>query len=352
MLVSQLETPALVIDLDVLVRNQKRIMDLLRPLGVALRPHYKSHKSTAIAHMQVELGAKGITCAKLSEAEDLILSGIQDVLIANQVVEPAKIMRLGYLAGCCKLSVCVDTLENIAALEAAAAAFGNKLHCLVEYEVGMRRCGVATPEEALALAQAILAAPHLSFMGIQAYAGQLSHEEDFSVRSREAARIEARLSELLAFLRAHGVEVQEVSGASTGTAELRRAGTVYTEVQAGTYLFMDAAYDRVGAGFAHSLTLLSTVVSADSGRIVCDAGLKTLGVDQGKPVFPNFPNAEVDMSEEHCTAYCSNQCRVGEKLSLIPGHCCTTINLFDALYLARDGHVVDRIPVTSRGKSR
>lgn len=249
MFVSQLETPALIVDLDVLERNQTRAMDLLRPLGVALRPHYKSHKCTAIAHMQLAGGAKGITCAKLSEAEDLIQSGVEDVLIANQVVEPAKLMRLGYLAGCCRLSVCVDTLENIRALESAAAAFGTTIHCLVEYEVGMRRCGVATPQEALALAEAVLAAPHLSFLGIQAYAGQLSHAEDFARRSREAARIEGRLRELLAFLHENGVDVPEVSGASTGTVELRGADTAYTEVQAGTYLFMDAAYDRVGVGF-------------------------------------------------------------------------------------------------------
>lgn len=352
MLVSQLETPALIVDLDVLEQNQRRMMELLRPLGVALRPHYKSHKCTAIAHMQIAGGAKGITCAKLSEAEDLIQSGIEDVLIANQVVDPAKVMRLGYLAGCCRLSVCVDTLENIRQLEAAAAAFGSTIHCLVEYDIGMRRCGVTTAEEALALAKAILDAPHLSFMGIQAYAGQLSHEEDFGVRSGEAAKFEGQLRELLSFFRENGVEVAEVSGASTGTAELRQEGTVYTEVQAGTYLFMDGAYDRVGAGFEHSLFLLSTVVSATKGRVVCDAGLKTLGTDQGAPVFVDFPAASVNMSEEHCTAHCESHCKAGEKLMLIPGHCCTTVNLFDQLYLVRGGRVVDRVPVTSRGKSR
>ena len=216
----------------------------------------------------------------------------------------------------------------------------------------MRRCGVATPQEALGLAEAALAAPPLSFLGIQAYAGQLSHAEDFARRSREAARIEGRLRELLAFLHENGVDVPEVSGASTGTVELRGADTAYTEVQAGTYLFMDAAYDRVGVGFEHSLFLLSTVVSADAEHVVCDAGLKTIGVDQGNPVFANFPAASVNMSEEHCVAYCANRCAAGDKLRLIPGHCCTTVNLFDAIYFVRDGRVVDRVPVTSRGKSR
>ncbi len=352
MLVSQIETPALIVDLDVLERNQQRMAALLNGPGVALRPHYKSHKSTAIAHMQLLAGAKGITCAKLSEAEDLILAGVEDVLIANQVVEPAKVMRLGALAACCRLSVCVDSAANIQALEAAAAAHGSTLHCLVEYEIGMRRCGVKTEAEALALAEAVLAAPHLSFMGIQAYAGNIAHEEDAGARARETEIIEEKLRRLVAFVNAHGIVVPEVSGVSTGTAELRPRDTVYTEVQAGTYLFMDAAYARVGVGFEHSLFLLSQVVSREDGRVVVDAGLKTLGTDQGGPVFVDFPDTPVEMSEEHCTIYAANRCTVGDKLRLIPGHCCTTINLHDMLYLIRGAKVADRVPVTSRGKSR
>lgn len=352
MLVTQIETPALVVDLDVLEKNHSTLLELLKPMNVALRPHYKSHKCTAIARWQMKNGAKGITCAKLSEAEDLVLAGIEDVLIANQIVEPQKIARLAQLAACCHLSVCVDSRENIRQLDAAAGQWGSTIHCLVEYEIGMRRCGVATEEEVLELSKAIMASDHLSFMGIQAYAGNLAHEYDTDARREGSLAVEEKVGKLLAYLRQNGIWAPEVSGCSTGTVEMRPEKTVYTEAQAGTYLFMDAAYEKVGAGFEHSLFMLSTVVSAAEGRVVCDAGVKSLGVDQGNPVLSKFPDAQVDMSEEHCTAYCTHAYNVGDKLTLIPGHCCTTINLHDYLYLTRNGKVVDRVPITSRGNCR
>lgn len=352
MQVYQLETPALIVDLDVAEENQRRMMALLRPLEVALRPHYKSHKCTALAHLQMDNGAKGITCAKLSEAEDLVLAGIPDVLIANQVVEPSKLARLAWLASCAHVSVCADTAENILALEQACAAQDSELGVLVEYDVGMNRCGVRTPDEMVALARLIGEQEHLEFMGVQAYAGQLSHEYDHEKRGREADIVEKRLHELVALLHAEGIEVPEVSGASTGTAELRGEGTIYTEVQAGTYLLMDAAYERMGVHFDHALFMVSTVLSADAGRLVCDAGLKSLGTDQGGPVFLSWPDEKPEMSEEHCAIYCENSKRPGDKVLLVPGHCCTTINLFDSLYLVRGNRVVDRVPVTSRGKCR
>ncbi len=351
MKIHNIETPALIIDLDALEANQAKATQLVEAMGCQLRPHYKSHKSTVIAHKQIAAGAKGITCAKVSEAEDLILSGIQDVLIANQIVEPSKVMRLGYLAGCCKLSVCVDNEANILALQRAAEYYGNTLYCLIEYEIGMNRCGVTDNATVLELATLIQQQPNLVFEGIQSYAGHLSHEEDTTIRAREAANGEQKLVELVAFLKENGVTVNEISGASTGTIELRKPDTVYTEIQAGTYLFMDAAYDRVGAGFQHSLYMLTTVMSIGEKRLVCDAGMKSLGVDQGNPVFVDFPTEAVEMSEEHCAIYCAHHNKIGDKLRLIPGHCCTTINLNNSIYLVRNGVVEDRIHVDSRGKS-
>ena len=175
---------------------------------------------------------------------------------------------------------------------------------------------------------------------------------ELACRTAESEKIEVRLHELAAYLRAEGVEVPEISGASTGSAELRGENTVYTEIQAGTYLLMDAAYDRMGVSFEHALFMVSTVVSADAGRLVCDAGVKSLGVDQGGPVLVGWPDEPAEMSEEHCAVYCAHDKKPGDKVLLIPGHCCTTINLFDHLYLVRGSRVVDRVPVTSRGKCR
>lgn len=351
MLVSQLQTPALLVDLDILERNQEKMQALANSLGVALRPHYKSHKCTYFAHMQMAAGAKGITCAKLSEAEDLIEAGIENVLIANQIVEPGKLMKLAQLAACCYLTVCVDNQENIDALEQAACAFDSTIHCLIEYEIGMGRCGVDTPEQVLHLAQRIQEHPHLVFEGIQAYAGNLAHETDFATRQSKSQEVEVRLQQLLAYLNAHGVTVKEVSGTSTGTVQFRQPGTVYTELQPGSYLFMDTAYGVFLETFAHSLFMLTTVVHTEAGKIICDAGMKSLSTDQGTPWLEADPKAPVEMSEEHSTFCTDAAAAVGDKLRLIPNHCCTTINLNSFLYLTRQGKVVDKIPITSRGKS-
>ena len=351
MKISGISTPALILDVNILKENAEKMKTLLEGSNLKLRPHYKSHKCPAIAHRQIGSGAKGITCAKLSEAEDLILSGVEDVLIANQIVEISKIQRAGYLAGCCKLTVCVDSKENAMALEQAAAACGNTVYCLIEYEMGMNRCGLKDWDAIRELAETILAQPHLQFEGIQAYAGQLSHEEDDRVRAEQSRVTEEDLAGLVRYLKEQGIPVKEVSGESTGTVELRPENTVYTEIQAGTYLFMDAAYERVGVGFEHSLFMVATVISTAEDKFVCDAGMKSLGVDQGGPVFPDYPDAKIEMSEEHCAAYCKHTLSVGDKVLLIPGHCCTTMNLQDRVFMVKDGQVIDRIRVESRGKS-
>ncbi len=352
MWLEKLETPALILDLDIFEENMKTMKEFLGPAGLALRPHYKSHKCTDIAHRQIAAGAKGITCAKLGEAEDLANSGIEDILIANQVVQPSKIARVAYLAGCCHLTVCVDNADNVYALEKAASIQGSTIYCLVEFEVGMNRCGVDTFKKFYELAELISKCPHLVFEGIQAYAGHLSHETDYERRKSEVGEIEQRIAELRGYVEKRGLHVKEVSGVSTGTVEFRKGGSVYTEIQAGSYIFMDAAYNSLNLHFKNALFVLTTVISTNTNLIVADAGKKSVSVDQATPVFKEFPQLPVDMSEEHSTVSVKEHSIVlGNKLMLIPGHCCTTMNLHSHLYLVRNGRVEDKIPVTSRGKS-
>ena len=350
---SEVETPALILDLDALERNLAQGNAFLAGTNMRMRPHYKSSKCTAVAHRQMDAGAKGITCSKLSEAEDLILSGLEDVLIANQVTEPSKLAKLASLAKCAALTVCVDTEENILSLERAAAAQDAKIHCLVEYDIGMRRCGVYTEPEFLALARSVQSCPHLVFDGIQAYAGNLAHEADAAKRREASAAVEARLRSLLAYLNENGVACREVSGTSTGTLQFRPKDSVYTEIQAGSYIYMDMAYRKVGAPFENALFVLASVISKSAGATILDAGMKSLSLDQTLPALADFPDIPLDMSEEHCKAVDKrmDNAQVGAKLRIIPGHCCTTINLFDWLYFVRNGRVVDRVPVTGRGKS-
>jgi len=352
MKLKNIETPALIIDLDLLEENVSTMKEFLSPKGLALRPHYKSNKSTYIAHMQIREGAKGITCAKLSEAEDLIQAGIKDVLIANQIVEPSKIARIAYLAGCCYLTICVDNIKNIEQLEAAAAAQGTIIHVLIEYEVFMNRCGVSSPEEFLKLAKKIDACPHLVFEGIQAYAGHLSHECDYEKRKSEAEMIEKRLCDLKEYVESNGLKVKEISGVSTGTVEFKVDGSVFTEIQAGSYLFMDSSYNALDLKFKNSLFLLTQVISKND-FVITDAGVKSISVDQQPPpVFREYPNLPIKFSEEHAKIPSEGiNIEIGEQLMLIPSHCCTAINLHDFVYLIRNNEVVDRIPITSRGKS-
>ena len=352
MLTSQLETPALIVDLEAFERNLQRMRSFVESRGLRLRPHYKSHKSTAIAHMQVRAGAKGLCCAKVSEAQDLALAGIEDVLIANEVVSPAKIALAASLANCCRLTVCVDSAQNVEDLSAAAVVQNATIHCLVEYDLGMHRCGLSTHEEVVQLAKRVDAAPNLVYEGIQAYAGHIAHERDFESRKRASAEIESDLQQLRARLVESGLSPKEVSGVSTGTAYFRPEQSTYTELQAGSYIFMDASYGALGLDFEQSLFLLTSVISLNEEYAVCDAGAKSLGMDQDPPYFREYPDLPGRFNEEHSSLPRANtDLTVGDRLHLVPGHCCTTVNLHDFIFLAKEGKVVDRVPVTSRGKS-
>ena len=353
MRINDLQTPALIADMDVLEENIRTAQRMADENGFKLRPHYKSHKSTAIAHWQIDAGAKGMTAAKLAEAEDLAEAGIEDILIANQITDAAKIARAASLAKCCRLSICVDSVKNVDDLENAAAAQNSMIYVLPEYDIGMNRCGVRHFDEVLDLAKHIVQCPHLGFGGIQAYAGQLSHELVEEERKRGVLRYEEELKQLKQYIENSGIRVNEISGASTGTIGYRTKDTVYTEVQAGTYLFMDTSYNRLNTPFRNSLYVLTSVISLSGDRVIMDAGVKCLGADQTPAIIAEYPDAEIIFSEEHSAIRNPHtDTQIGDKYRLIPGHSCTTVNLHDFLYLVRKDKVIDKIPVTSRGGCR
>ena len=353
MKISGLSTPALVLDVNILNENIAAMNCILKDRSLKLRPHYKSHKCAALAKMQIKNGAIGMTCAKLSEAEDLCDIGIEDILLANQIVDAEKIHRLSDLANHCRLTVCVDNIENITALSEAAQNSGSTIHCLVEYDIGMQRCGVIKKEEVLALAKHIADCDNLVFDGLQAYAGHISHIEDINTRKQMTKNNYEKLKELLCYLNENGVKVKTVSGGSTGTAEIKALEGLYTELQAGSYLFMDATYRSLSLPFKNSLFILSTVVSQREGLTVIDAGVKTCGVDQGMPL-PHKGNAsEIVASEEHFQIHnYSEQTEIGDKILIVPAHCCSTVNLYDKIYLVDGDKVIDRIPITAKGIGR
>ncbi|MEA4972741.1 D-threonine aldolase [bioreactor metagenome] len=353
MKINDLETPALILDRKAFEANLDKMDALLKNTSMKLRPHYKSNKCSEIAKMQITRGASGITCAKLGEAEDLAKAGIKNILIANQVVQLSKIKKIAELAKSCYLIVCVDKTENIVELSLAATEAGSQIHCLVEYEVGMKRCGVDTYEEFLELAKIIDKCDGLVFEGIQAYAGHMAHEHSKEVRIAETIRIENEITGLKKYVEENGFKVKEVGGGSTGTVEQKPKESVYTDIQAGSYIFMDNAYRQLNLGFKNALFVLTTVISTKKDRVVTDTGVKSLGMDQGNPIFLGVPeDSPISMSEEHGAVYCEHNFNLNDKLLYIPGHCCTTVNIFDEIYVVDGDDVIDCWKVTGRGKAQ
>jgi D-serine deaminase-like pyridoxal phosphate-dependent protein len=355
---AEVETPALVVDLDAYEHNLDRMAAALAGRDVRLRPHAKTHKSPVIALEQMARGAVGVCCQKVGEAEALVAGGVPDVLVSNQVVGAGKIARLVTLAGQARLAVCVDDPRNVTELGASAAAAGVRLGVLVEIEVGMGRCGIAPGAPALALARQVAESPGLEFGGLQAYHGNAQHIRTVEER-REAVRQAADLAaETTALLVADGLACPTVSGGGTGSLPFDLEAGVLTELQAGSYVFLDSDYARnetpEGApGFAHSLFVLATVMSLPKpGRAVTDAGLKALAFDSGPPEVWQRPGVSyVGPSDEHGTLDVKGEAELGygQKILLVPGHCDPTVNLYD-WYVGVRGERVERVwPVAARG---
>lgn len=361
-----IDTPALVVDLDALERNHHRLQASISGLPVVLRPHAKSHKCPEIARWQMAHGAVGICCQKVSEAIAFADAGITDILVSNQVVGAKKIQDLCHLARRVRVGVCVDDLANVKDLSATAQAMGVTVEVMVEIDVGAHRCGVAPGADALALAKAIAGAPGLAFRGLQAYQGAAQHMR--SQAEREAAV--GRAIELARMTRdmivASGIPCPVIAGGGTGSYLIEAKSGVYTELQVGSYIFMDADYGRNDwpvngmPAFEQSLFVLTTVMSrAVPGQLVVDAGLKASSVDSGMPLIADHPELRyVRASDEHGVIQCDpthaqslsgDAVRLGQKLRLVPGHCDPTVNLYDQL-IGLKGNVVHRIlPVSARG---
>lgn len=352
MKIHSLETPALVVDRPAMERNLGRMMEMLRGKAPMLRPHYKTHKTPYISALQISAGAKGITCSKLSEAVDLAEYGIKDILIANQIVQPCKISRMAQLAKVCRLTVCVDDPENIRAISRSAAAADAVINCYVELDMGMKRCGVGDFESFYRLAALLEELPGVEYAGIQAYAGNLAHEYDRPRREGETRDNEERLRQLIAYLEQRGIKSCEVSGGSTGTAYLKAEDTVYTEIQAGSFMFMDRSYGKMQLGFENALYVAATVISKGQDRFVIDAGVKSLSPDQGPPCIKGHEYVDISLSEEHTSFYGPHNYQIGDTVMVIPGHCCATVNLYDAMYLSENGEITGMLPIVSRGKAQ
>ena len=355
MRIDEVDTPALLIDLPAFEANLDRMAAALEGTGVRLRAHAKTHKSPVIAGLQMARGAVGQCVQKVAEAEILAWGGVPDIIVTNQVVGPAKLARLAALARITRIAVCADDVRQVDALDAAAGAAGVRLGVLVEIDVGMGRCGVAAGPDAVGLAQRIAWSRNLEFRGLQAYHGSAQHMRGPGERQAAVSEAADRARRTVEQLRQQGLACPIVGGAGTGTFAFEVASGVYTEVQCGSYCFMDADYSRNAdaPGFTQSLFVLATVMStAQPGIAVLDAGLKALAVDSGMPLVWQRPGLTyVGASDEHGKLTCEHGTTpaLGEKLRLVPGHCDPTVDRYDWYVGVREGRVECLWPVAARG---
>jgi D-serine deaminase-like pyridoxal phosphate-dependent protein len=362
MLISELDTPALVVDLDVMERNLSRMADYCREHNLRLRPHTKTHKIPELARKQIESGAGGITVAKLDEAEVMIAAGLDDLLIAYPIVGPTKTARLARLAQRATIAVSLDSEEAARGISAAVAERGASVGILVELDAGFGRCGVANESDALKLAQTVASLPGLNFQGLMFFPGH------FGVPPEERALLRNQVNELLdrcvvAFDRAD-LPIKVMSGGSTPTRYESDRFHGVNEVRPGTYIFNDR--NTVGVAAASlddcALSVLVTVVSTSvSGRAVIDGGSKTFSSDRyqaedgrGFGLIKEDPAAEIErFSEEHGhlnVAQSDRKYTVGERLMVIPNHVCSTVNMHDEVYGVRGDQVETVWRVAARGK--
>ena len=354
---SQLPTPCLLLDLDAVESNIKIMQQYLSENTLCqLRPHIKAHKCPRLAHLQIQSGAIGITCAKLGEAVVMAHSGIKSILIANQVIGDEKIKVLAGLNRYSEVMPSVDSKENIERISHWSKIFNVQIPLFIEVDIGYNRCGVRTIDEALELAQLIGNLDNVYLKGIQAYEGRMgsnchSYEEKMTyVKDRVGFALMVKEA-----LEAQGYPVEVVSNASTGTAKYTSKLTGVTEVQPGSYVLMEAAYDteEIGLPFQQALFVLASVCSIYKERIVLTAGEKAVTIDQGPPVLIDDPQAKTVCHEEHCLVDMTSKLKhykVGDFVLLKPSHCCTTSNQHNYFYCVRNGIVEDIWPISARGR--
>lgn len=349
------DTPALLLDGDALEANLQRMAAFFADRHCKLRPHFKSHKCTTIARMQMKAGAVGITCAKLGEAEVVADAGIRNILIANQIVGPLKIQRLVDLCRRADPMVAVDSSDNIKALAAGAQAAGVSIGVLVEVDVGMERCGAAPGQAAVELARQVAASPGLRFEGLQGYEGHCVDLRDEAERTDKTRQSLKLLVGTRRLIEAAGLRVHIVSGGGTGTYDITGDCDGVDELQAGSYAAMDWWYGDIRPEFKQAMSILTTVISRPkAGLVIIDVGRKGVGAEWGAPRVKDLLGSEVASfgSEEHMKISVppASTLKVGDHLEIIPSHGCTTSNLYSEFVVHRKGVPTDRWPIEGRGK--
>jgi D-serine deaminase-like pyridoxal phosphate-dependent protein len=361
------DTPALLLNLSRVKHNINALHGAVARAGAKVRSHGKAHKCPELAQLQIGAGAIGICCQKVSEAEVFFAAGIQNIVVTNQVVGSQKISRLVEIAAAAyarggEIGVCVDHPLQVEQLGQAMQGQAFKFSVWLEFDVGQGRCGVLTEQELMALAVMVGQHPTMRLAGIQAYHGRSQHIRNAAERNNVVNEMLDKVRSAIALFTSHasslGITLPiQVSGGGTGSYQLEAASGLYTEIQAGSYVLMDADYQRNTladdeATLENALTVLCTVISERPGQIVVDGGLKAFAVDSGLPIALNSDLLVKGISDEHTVIEVRNralQPLIGRKIELIPGHCDPTVNLHREFVVHEHGDVVARWPIAAQG---
>jgi D-serine deaminase-like pyridoxal phosphate-dependent protein len=355
-------TPAAVLDLDAFDRNVAKMAGRARAASLALRPHAKSHKCSAIARRQIAAGAVGICCAKLGEAEAMAAAGVASILVTSPIAGAVQAMRAARLAQeVGDFRIVVDHVDG--ARELAAAAAQAPIQVLIDVDPGMGRTGAHDAAQAVEVFRAIAAEPQLKLLGVQCYGGHWQHVEGANARAAAVADGMARLSAVIAALRQAGAQVDVVTGGGTGSFEADAAQGVLTEVQPGSYAFMDREYrdalkDDPDGAFEQALAIAATVISANHPKwVTVDAGLKAFATDGPLPVAltPRFAGCDYRFfGDEHGRLARPEGQDVarGERIDFVPPHVDPTLDRYDVIHLVQGDVLVEIAPVEGRGASQ
>jgi D-serine deaminase-like pyridoxal phosphate-dependent protein len=347
-------TPALILNAPVFDKNMEEMQKYLMQRSVRIRPHAKTHKCPMIGHLQMKLGAIGLCCATVGEAEVMAYSGLDHILITSQVVGEDKIRRVVGLARYTDVIVAIDSSENLWQLSKAADSMGVTLGVLLEVDVGMSRCGTRTIADAVRLAREAVKTKSISFRGVMGYEGHAVFIGERVARSSTGEAANSLLVRTAQAIRDAGIPVEIVSAAGTGTFDIAGDFSGITELQAGSYIFMDLTYKKLDIPFDYALTVLTTVISRPAiDTVVLDCGMKSISVERELPRELEGNGLEIlKLSEEHAKGHVAESDKSyqpGKKIHLIPSHCCTTINLYDCIHVVRNDRVEAVWPIEARG---
>jgi D-serine deaminase-like pyridoxal phosphate-dependent protein len=345
-----LPSPALIVDLDAFESNLAAAADLVRGSGTQLRPHVKTHRTPGLAIRQLDSHRRGVTCATVGEAEAMVEAGIDDVFLANEIMSPDKADRLALLAHDAQVAIAVDSQPGVDVIAAAAGRARTTVEVLIDVDIGLARCGVHGTAQAVALGRSVADTPHLRLRGIMGYEGRLRAANP--ERDQRITQAAAGLAAVRQAFASAGLPCRVVSSAGTSTFLQAVADPVITEIQAGTYAFMETDLQGLGLPFVPALTVSAMVISRSAGRVVLDAGRKSISCDYGPPTPLPRQATLAAINEEHTTLRWEGQLPdLGTRVELRPHHVRLTFNLHDDVWLARHDKVMERLSVAARGRS-